>query len=103
MWNNLWQDKTVKVYCDNMPAIAVLSNGHGRDTFLLQCAREIWLLSAQHNFTIVPTHKPGSEMIKADALSRAHLHPDFSYALHNLNVSGRLSISPSLFNLDADI
>ena len=62
---------------DNQPAICVLASGQGRDTFMLSCAREIWLYSAKRDFTLIPTHSPGAQMSTADALSRAHLRPDY--------------------------
>ena len=36
----------------------------------VSCARQIWLLSAVHNFHLVIRHKAGVELLFVDALSR---------------------------------
>lgn len=102
-WALQWQHKIVTIYCDNSPAINVLTSGRGRDCFLLQCAREIWLISAKYDITITPVHKPGSEMILADALSRVHLRPGFKKLVDNLDANKRINVNLESFDLIADI
>ena len=73
LWKDRWQHRTVTAFCDNIACVHVLQTGRGRDPFLLQCAREIWMISATHDFTLLPLHRPGQDNIAADCLSRWHL------------------------------
>ena len=73
LWKCHWEHQQVTVYCDNLACMQVLQLGRGCDPFLLQCAREIWLLSAWHDFTSVPHHHTGRENVLADCLSHWHL------------------------------
>ena len=72
-WAPSFKHGVVRVTCDNAASIAVLQHGRSRNDFLLECAREAWLLAAHGDFIIQPMHRPGSEMQVADALSRAHM------------------------------
>ena len=56
---------SVIIYSDNTPTVCVLATGRGRDTFLLQCTREIWLQTVHvtHNITLTVAHKPGRYLI----------------------------------------
>ena len=63
---------TVHINTDNMASATSLETGRCSDVQLGMCARELWLIDAINNFTIVISHKPGKELILADALSRAH-------------------------------
>ena len=40
---------------------------------LCQCTRELWLYAAKHSTEAVIVHKPGKELVFADALSRRFL------------------------------
>ena len=73
LWGPTWKNKRVHILCDNSAAIMILQHGRGRDSFLLQCAQEVWLQSAIHKFEVIPRHIPGRDMSDADALSRSHL------------------------------
>ena len=64
---------TICVNTDNQASAIALETGRCRDRYLAMCARELWLIAALRNYTIVIAHKPGKELILADALSRAHL------------------------------
>jgi hypothetical protein len=75
LWHHHWEHSHVRIHCDNAAAVSVLNTGRGRDPFLLKCAREVWLLSALHDFQVEIIHTPGALISSADALSRYHLHP----------------------------
>ena len=60
----------IVVNTDNMATQQVLSEGTGLDKVLSACAREIWLLAAYNNCMVQVVHKPGKELVLADALSR---------------------------------
>ena len=64
------QNYQIVVNTDNIAPQQVLEVGRGKDPVLCTCARQIWLISAMNNFSISITHKPGSELVLADALSR---------------------------------
>lgn len=59
------------VWTDNSASAWALQTGRTKDSTLAACAREIWLIASIHNHNIVIKHKPGSELLLADALSRA--------------------------------
>jgi len=65
----------VVINTDNEASSEVLTTGRGADQTLGKCARELWLMSALGNYEVLVKHKPGSELILADALSRAHKDP----------------------------
>ena len=54
---------------DNEASQKVLSSGTGRDSILIKCAPEIWRYAADTSPTIDMVHKPGKDLILADALS----------------------------------
>ena len=56
----------IVINTDNMTSQQVLSSGAGKDDVICECARQIWLVAAD----VVITHKPGKEIVFADALSR---------------------------------
>ena len=58
------------VNTDNMTSQQVLSSGADRDPIICECARQIWLIVAQNSTDIVILHKPGKDIVLADALSR---------------------------------
>ena len=55
---------------DNSASQQVLATGAGKDSVLTACAREIWLYAARHSCQIQVLHKPGKDLVLADALSR---------------------------------
>ena len=83
----------VRIVCINTVAITILQNARSRDRFLLQWAREIWLLSAIHKFEIIAQHVPGQLMTHADALSWAHLNPSLMTKI-SVSTHRRVSLKP---------
>ena len=75
LWGSKWAHSTVTLCLDNIACVFVLESGRSRDTFLLQCARELWLCAAQWDFEIFPRHISGKMNVIADALSRLHIAP----------------------------
>ena len=94
IWCTEWRHRTVPVFCDNMTAVQVLRNGR---------TREIWLLSATYDFELTVSHKPGADMLAADALIRAHLRPEFTSQLHKLDLNplNRVYVPHQYFDLNA--
>ena len=105
LWHENWPHARVRVLCDNASAVAVLNSGRGRDPFLLRCAREIWLLSALHDFQVEAIHTPGTQLTIADSLSRYHTHSDFHTSVAALEAQGLqpIEVDSRLFHLTANI
>ena len=61
VWSNLWQNKKIKIKCDNLAVVEVLDSGKTRDQFLALCARNVWLISAMCNIQLVFSHIPGKK------------------------------------------
>lgn len=77
LWGYKWSGKKVRVYTDNMVTCYLLQTGRSRDPFLLDCAREIFMMTTKYDICMLVCHKPGAELITADALSRAQFSPRF--------------------------
>ena len=65
----------ITINTDNSASQQVLASGAGRDPVLTACAREIWLYAASESCEVNIVHKPGRELILADALSRRAFDP----------------------------
>ena len=75
--------KKVLILTDNTGSKCALETGRTHDPILAACARELWLEAAKQTHEIEIRHKPGAELILADALSRRH----GSLRMHNLAAS----------------
>ena len=62
---------TIIVNTDNSTSQQVLSSGNGKDHIMCACVCQLWLLAANLNLELEIVHKPGSELIVVDALSRS--------------------------------
>lgn len=60
----------VIVMTDNSASSFALETGKTKDRVLASCSRELWLEAAKSDHRIQIRHKPGSELVLADALSR---------------------------------
>ena len=67
---NQWRDKKLRIKCDNMAVVEVLTSGRTKDNILAACARNVWLLCAIFNISIHIEHIPGKQNVVADLLSR---------------------------------
>ena len=77
MWAHQWQHHKVRIYSDNINACIAVQTGWSRDDFMQDCAREIILWCAMFDIDITVLHKPGVQLQRADALSRAHTEQKF--------------------------
>ena len=68
----------VIVNTDNQASACTLETGRGSDEALCMCSRELWLLAALFGFGLEIRHKPGRDLVLADALSRAHKDPELA-------------------------
>lgn len=65
----------VVIYTDNLGLRYALETGKTKDGILASCAREMWLMAAAHNHQVTIRHKPGTDLVLADALSRQAKDP----------------------------
>ena len=70
VWAYQWKYKKVRVKCDNMAVVEVLTSGKTKDVVFGTCAHNIWMLSALLNISIHIEHISGKSNIIADLLSR---------------------------------
>lgn len=74
-------------------------SGKTKDRTLGSCARQMWLEAACRDHTFKIYHKPGAELILADALSRFYSDPKKkSLALSELKAKGLTLTEPVLSN-----
>ena len=60
-WGHMWENKWVRVFCDNSAVVHILNTGASRDVFLLACARTLWLLKAKYNIKVTVEFIAGTE------------------------------------------
>ena len=98
VWATHWANQRIRIHCDNMAVVEVLSSGRARDPTLALIARNIWLICAIFHIHIVVVHIPGKSNILADLLSRwqftadncknlAHILPDYSWISTHLDLT----------------
>ena len=106
VWRERWSGWTVQVYCDNLNSVFVIQTGKSRDLFMRACAREIFLLTAAHDIDLQICHRPGLEMIWADALSREHTHEKFRRFIEldpHLKAARRITVPAEMFKINNDL
>ena len=64
----------IVIFTDNKTAQSVFESGYGRNKTLTAAARFISKFQAIHSCSVTIRHKPGKELIVADALSRAFMN-----------------------------
>ena len=73
LWAPSWHGKHVLLFSDSWVAVCAINSGSVSDPLMRAVMREIWLLMAAFDVEFVVRHRPGAEMVVADALSRASL------------------------------
>ena len=76
-WATRWARQRVHVACDNTTACLAIQTGRSRCDFVQGCIRELFLVCSIHDIQLRAEHRPGAQMQRADALSRAHLGRQF--------------------------
>ena len=102
VWRQRWSGWTVQVYCDNLNSVHVLQSGKSRDVYMRSCAREVFLYTAAYDIDVQVCHRPGLQMVWADALSREHTHEKFADRVRNdphLQTADRLTVAPEFFDI----
>ena len=62
VWGQSWANKRIQIFCDNRAVVATLNSCRARDETLATCARNIWLLAAMFNITLITSHVYGTKM-----------------------------------------
>ena len=71
-WGHLWKNCRVQFFTDNMTARACLNKGTSRNDAIMPYLRELFWLSAVHNFHISAEYVRGKANDIPDAISRLH-------------------------------
>ena len=72
-WGHHWSGLRILFHCDNLSIVQAWARQSSKHPNLMQLLRTLFLVAAQHNFTICMSHLPGRLNLIADALSRNNL------------------------------
>ena len=84
IWGHCWTNKCIRIFCDNLAVVEVLTFGKAKDAILATCAHNIWLLTAIFNVNLLVTHIKGNDNTVADLLSRWNTTPNNVKKLHQM-------------------
>ena len=98
VWSIHWANQRIRIHCDNMAVVEVLSSGGARDPTLALIVKNIWFICAIFHIHIVVVHKPGKSNILAELLSRwqftadncknlAHILPEYNWISTHLDLT----------------
>ena len=82
-WGHRWGTLRVLFLCDNRAVVDCIHSGTSHCPHMMHLLRNLFLLAAQHNFTISARHIPGLHNPIADALSHFHMQAFRRYAPHS--------------------
>ena len=74
-WAPLWANHHVIVKCDNQAAVAMINKGTTANPIVMTWLRDLFWMSAIHNFRITAVYIPGVDNVRADRISRMHKGP----------------------------
>ena len=97
VWGQCWANKRIKIHCDNKAVVDILAYGRARDHTMATCARNIWLLTAMYNITLLVVHIEGRSNTVADLLSR------WSYTDENVQDLHKFITHPIWMNTHIDL
>ena len=103
VWSSQWAGHRVRIWSDNTNACLAVQTGRSRDYFIQDCVREIFLYSAAADIELHVLHRPGVQLRRADALSRAHTAQHFrDWISHDpvLSAAQRIAVPDVFFELD---
>ena len=106
VWRARWAGWTVQIFCDNLNSVHALQSGKSRDSFMRSCAREVFLYTAACDIDIQVCHRPGLEMLWADALSREHTHERYAAQVRqdpHLSKATRVVVPSEAFDIKNDL
>ena len=74
LWIQHRRGLVVLLFCDNAASVCAINSGRACDPLIQSVIRDLWMLCAINDVTLVARHKPGSLMTIPDALSHL-MHP----------------------------
>lgn len=97
VWGQRWSGATVRAYCDNQGAVAVVNSGYSKSPRIMKLLRCMFFIRARLGFHLEGVYLPGRDNQLADAVSRdklSFLFAQVPQAWHN-----RTAIPASLLSL----
>ena len=70
IWGSQWSGKRICIWCDNLPAVAIINSKRSKSPRVMDLVGAITILTLVHNFTFTAKHIPGLDNSIADSLSR---------------------------------
>ena len=70
LWAPHWENKSIRVRCDNESAVMVCNTGKTKDAFLNFCIRQLLFICVRFNIDLQVKHIRRVYNVVADALSR---------------------------------
>lgn len=90
------QGKKVVIYTDNTGSKYALESGRTHDRILAACSRQMWLEAATRDQLVEIRHKPGAELLLADALSRQHIKSKRALSKSLVKQRGLIRVKPQM-------
>ena len=84
LWVSHWTGKHVLIFSDNWGVVCAIQSGRAQDPLIQSAMRELWWLAALHDVEFTVRHKPGAQLIQADALSRLSSVNDTASKFHRI-------------------
>ena len=84
VWGQNWENKRIQIFCDNRAVVDTLNSGRAKEDTLATCARNIWLLTAMYDITLITSHVYDVRNATADLLSRWNNTPNSGEKLSQL-------------------
>ena len=107
LWAHLFSHQLVHLFSDNAAAVSIFKAGQGRDPFLQQCARDIWLTCTKWDISLAIGHVPRDQLKDtANALSHWHLDSVYRDQVSKLVSVGDVTmyqVPDDVFSLSNDI
>ena len=79
-WDHHWSGLCIHFHCDNLPIVQAWARQSAKHPDLMQLLQTLFLVAAQHSFTIHLSHLPDRQKSIADALSQNNLPLFFTVA-----------------------
>ena len=101
-WAERWRGQRIRVHCDNTNTCLAIQTGRSKDVYMQGCIRELFMYMVRYDVELAATHRPGTEMRIADALSRAANDRQLRYFVDNepaLRRARRLRIKQEVFDI----
>ena len=106
VWAGLWAGQRIQVNCDNTTACLAIQSGRSRDSYIQRCIRELFIVCTIHDIELRAVHKPGEQLQRADALSRAPYSSSHRLRVERdpaIRAAERVMVEGRLFRLDEEM